>query len=87
LFQWYLILLWQNSSKSISLSVWNTTLKDIWNYTGRPCWTGLVNGWYNIVTFMCFDWFILQEIFIKDGSFHLFIVSSCRFFNISTYWK
>jgi maltose/moltooligosaccharide transporter len=29
LFQWYLILLWQNSSKSISLSVWNTTLKDI----------------------------------------------------------
>lgn len=58
LFQWYaLFCYWQNSSKSIALSVWNTkpsadpgvpnTL-----YEQAVSWTGLVNGWYNIVTFL-----------------------------------
>ena len=54
LFQWYaLFCYWQNSSKSIALSVWNATPKD--NpvlYEKAVSLTGLVNGWYNIVTFL-----------------------------------
>jgi maltose/moltooligosaccharide transporter len=55
LFQWYaLFCYWQNSSKSIALSVWNTSPeKDIKLYGEAVSWTGLVNGWYNIVTFLC----------------------------------
>jgi len=55
LFQWYaLFCYWQNSSKSIALSVWHTTPeKDIKLYGEAVSWTGLVNGWYNIVTFLC----------------------------------
>jgi maltose/moltooligosaccharide transporter len=55
LFQWYaLFCYWQNSSKSIALSVWNTSPeKDIKLYGEAVSWTGLVNGWYNIVTFSC----------------------------------
>lgn len=55
LFQWYaLFCYWQNSSKSIALSVWNTTPeKDIKLYEEAVSWTGLVNGWYNVVTFLC----------------------------------
>lgn len=55
LFQWYaLFCYWQNSSKSIALSVWNTTpQKDMKLYGEAVSWTGLVNGWYNIVTFLC----------------------------------
>ena len=55
LFQWYaLFCYWQNSSKSIALSVWNTTpQKDMSLYGEAVSWTGLVNGWYNIVTFLC----------------------------------
>lgn len=54
LFQWYaLFCYWQNSSKSIALSVWNTTPeKDSTLYEKAVSWTGLVNGWYNIVTFL-----------------------------------
>jgi maltose/moltooligosaccharide transporter len=54
LFQWYaLFCYWQNSSKSIALSVWNATPKDQPNlYEEAVSWTGLVNGWYNIVTFL-----------------------------------
>ncbi len=54
LFQWYaLFCYWQNSSKSIAQSVWKTT-----TYQNNPIyneavsWTGLVNGWYNIVMFL-----------------------------------
>lgn len=54
LFQWYaLFCYWQNSSKSVALSVWNTTPKD--NpalYSEAVSWTGWVNGWYNIVMFL-----------------------------------
>lgn len=55
LFQWYaLFCYWQNSSKSIALSVWNTTAQqDATLYEKAVSWTGLVNGWYNIVTFLC----------------------------------
>ncbi len=54
LFQWYaLFCYWQNSSKSVALSVWNTTPKDNPSlYEEAVSWTGLVNGWYNIVTFL-----------------------------------
>jgi len=54
LFQWYaLFCYWQNSSKSIALSVWNATPKDQPElYSQAVSWTGLVNGWYNIVTFL-----------------------------------
>ncbi len=54
LFQWYaLFCYWQNASKSIAQSVWHTTI-----YQNNPLyneavgWTGLVNGWYNVVTFL-----------------------------------
>jgi maltose/moltooligosaccharide transporter len=55
LFQWYaLFCYWQNSSKSIALSVWKTTPEQSAElYEKAVSWTGLVNGWYNIVTFLC----------------------------------
>lgn len=55
LFQWYaLFCYWQNSSKSIALSVWHTTPQENSKlYEEAVGWTGLVNGWYNIVTFLC----------------------------------
>lgn len=55
LFQWYaLFIYWQNSSKSIAQSVWKTTpSEDPSLYEKAVSWTGLVNGWYNIVTFLC----------------------------------
>jgi maltose/moltooligosaccharide transporter len=55
LFQWYaLFCYWQNSSKSIAQSVFKTTPSDNPKlYEEAVSWTGLVNGWYNIVTFLC----------------------------------
>ena len=54
LFQWYaLFCYWQNASKSIAISVWHTTPKD--NpalYEKAVSLAGLVNGWYNVVTFL-----------------------------------
>lgn len=54
LFQWYaLFCYWQNSSKSIALTVYHTTPKDNPSLYGEAVgWTGLVNGWYNIVMFL-----------------------------------
>lgn len=54
LFQWYaLFCYWQNSSKSIALSVWNTTpSQNTELYSEAVSWSGLVNGWYNVVTFL-----------------------------------
>jgi len=54
LFQWYaLFCYWQNASKSIALSVWKTTpVTDANLYEEAVGWTGLVNGWYNVVTFL-----------------------------------
>lgn len=54
LFQWYaLFCYWQNSSKSVALSVWGATpAENPELYEEAVSWTGLVNGWYNIVTFL-----------------------------------
>ena len=54
LFQWYaLFCYWQNASKSIAQSVWHTSnAADPKLYQEAVGWTGLVNGWYNIVTFL-----------------------------------
>jgi maltose/moltooligosaccharide transporter len=53
LFQWYaLFCYWQNSSKSIALSVYNTTPENRSLYEQAVSLAGSVNGWYNIVTFL-----------------------------------
>lgn len=53
LFQWYaLFCYWQNSSKSIALSIFHATPADEALYEKAVGWAGLVNGWYNIVTFL-----------------------------------
>jgi maltose/moltooligosaccharide transporter len=54
LFQWYaLFCYWQNSSKSIAQSVYKTSPSENPSlYEQAVSWTGLVNGWYNIVTFL-----------------------------------
>lgn len=54
LFQWYaLFCYWQNSAKSIAQSVWKTnTYQDNPVYNEAVSWSGLVNGWYNIVMFL-----------------------------------
>jgi maltose/moltooligosaccharide transporter len=53
LFQWYaLFCYWQNSSKSIALSLYNATPDNKDLYEKAVSITGLVNGWYNIVTFL-----------------------------------
>lgn len=52
-FQWYaLFCYWQNASKSVALSVWNVTPANEEVYNEAVSWTGLVNGWYNVVTFL-----------------------------------
>jgi maltose/moltooligosaccharide transporter len=54
LFQWYaMFCYWQYISHSIAKSVWNTTSEaDPALYQEAVGWTGLVNGFYNIVTFL-----------------------------------
>lgn len=54
LFQWYaLFCYWQNAAKSIAQSVWQTSPQgDKILYEEAVGWTGLVNGWYNIITFL-----------------------------------
>ncbi|HCL82781.1 MAG TPA: MFS transporter [Chitinophagaceae bacterium] len=54
LFQWYaLFCYWQNASKSIAQSVWKTSPShNKILYEEAVGWTGLVNGWYNVVTFL-----------------------------------
>jgi maltose/moltooligosaccharide transporter len=53
LFQWYaMFCYWQFVSLSIAQSVWNTTPADTELYSQAVAWTGLVNGFYNIVTFV-----------------------------------
>ena len=52
LFQWYaLFCYWQNSSKSIALSVFHTTPENKSLYEEAVSIAGSVNGWYNIITF------------------------------------
>jgi maltose/moltooligosaccharide transporter len=54
LFQWYaLFIYWQYCSHSIAQSVWKaTSASDQELYEKAVGWTGLVNGWYNVVTFL-----------------------------------
>jgi maltose/moltooligosaccharide transporter len=54
LFQWYaLFCYWQNASKSIALSVWKCTpSSNPANYEKAVGWAGLVNGCYNVATFL-----------------------------------
>ncbi len=53
LFQWYaLFCYWQNSSKSIALSVYNATAENKELYEKAVGLAGLVNAWYNIITFI-----------------------------------
>lgn len=54
LFQWYaMFCYWQYVSHSIASSVWNTSASaDPGRYQEAVGWTGLVNGFYNIVTFL-----------------------------------
>ena len=54
LFQWYaMFCYWQFISHSIAGSVWNITQQsDPGRYEEAVGWTGLVNGFYNIVTFL-----------------------------------
>ncbi|MBN8652717.1 MAG: MFS transporter [Cytophagales bacterium] len=65
LFQWYaLFCYWQNASKSIALSIWNTTPANEELYQQAVSWTGLVNGWYNIITFLsafALVWFVKKS--------------------------
>jgi maltose/moltooligosaccharide transporter len=65
LFQWYaLFCYWQNASKSIALSIWNTTPANEDLYQQAVSWTGLVNGWYNIITFLsafALVWFVKKS--------------------------
>lgn len=53
LFQWYaMFCYWQFISHSIAKSVWHTTSDNSALYQEAVGWTGLVNGFYNIVTFL-----------------------------------
>jgi maltose/moltooligosaccharide transporter len=53
LFQWYaLFIYWQYVSISIAKSVYDTTPANEAAYSNAVAWTGLVNGWYNIITFL-----------------------------------
>ena len=53
LFQWYaLFCYWQNSSKSIALSVYNATPANKELYEKAVGLAGLVNAWYNVITFL-----------------------------------
>jgi maltose/moltooligosaccharide transporter len=52
LFQWYgMVCYWQFVTLSIAKSVWNTDDAKAPEFAEAVGWTGLVNGFYNIVTF------------------------------------
>ena len=52
LFQWYaMVCYWQFVGLSIAKSVWDTTDPKSPAFAEAIGWTGLVNGWYNVVTF------------------------------------
>ncbi|CCH79997.1 Major facilitator superfamily MFS_1 [Nostocoides japonicum T1-X7] len=52
LFQWYgMVCYWQFVTLAIAKSVYGTTDVNSKGFQEAVAWTGLVNGWYNIVTF------------------------------------
>ncbi len=67
LFQWYaLFCYWQNAAKSIAQSVWKTSPSgNMLLYEEAVGWAGLVNGWYNVVTFL--SAFFLASLATKYG--------------------
>ncbi len=53
LFQWYAMMCyWQYVTLSMAKSVWGTTDAHSEGFKEAVGWTGLINGWYNIVTFL-----------------------------------
>ncbi len=53
LFQWYaMFCYWQFISLSILKSVWHSTSENKELYEQAVGWTGLVNGFYNVITFL-----------------------------------
>ncbi|MDQ3890750.1 MAG: MFS transporter [Actinomycetota bacterium] len=53
LFQWYaLFIYWQFVAVSIANSVYDATPDDESAFSKAVAWTGLVNGWYNVITFL-----------------------------------
>jgi maltose/moltooligosaccharide transporter len=53
LFQWYaLFCYWQNASKSIGRSIYKTTPENKALYEEAVSLAGLVNAWYNVITFV-----------------------------------
>ena len=53
LFQWYaLFIYWQYISHSLAKSIWNATSANKVAYEDAVAWTGVVNGFYNVVTFI-----------------------------------
>ena len=53
LFQWYaMFCYWQYVSHSIAQSVWKATSQNKELYSQAVAWTGLVNGFYNVVTLL-----------------------------------
>ncbi len=52
LFQWYAMnCYWQYVSLSVGKNVFGTTDTKSATYESAVSWTGLVNGWYNVITF------------------------------------
>jgi maltose/moltooligosaccharide transporter len=53
LFQWYaMFVYWQYVSLSVAQSVWGATPANKEAYGQAVGWTGLINGFYNVVTFV-----------------------------------
>jgi maltose/moltooligosaccharide transporter len=53
LFQWYaLFIYWQFVAVSIAWSIYGATPEDEGAFSQAVAWSGLVNGWYNVVTFL-----------------------------------
>jgi maltose/moltooligosaccharide transporter len=53
LFQWYaMFVYWQYVSLSVAQSVWGATPANKEAYGQAVGWTGLINGFYNVVTFL-----------------------------------
>ncbi|MEI2749224.1 MAG: MFS transporter [Ferruginibacter sp.] len=81
LFQWYAMMCyWQFISHSVAKSVWGVTSKS--NpplYEDAVAWTGLINSFYNIVTFICaFSLVGLAKKFgASDGTCRLSFLCSC----------
>jgi maltose/moltooligosaccharide transporter len=67
LFQWYAMMCyWQNNSKSIALSVWDTTPADKIGYGEAVRWNGLVGAFGFVVTFSIA--FYLAKLAQKHGA-------------------